>query len=130
MYTKTTNEICVTITPHFLEEETNPEMQRFVWAYHVKIENLGGVKVKLIKRKWIITDSQGIIETVEGEGVVGEQPELEPGDSYEYTSGVPLTTPSGFMTGHYYMTTEFEETIDVEIPTFSLDSPFESKSIH
>lgn len=130
MYTKTTNDIKVTVTPHFLEDETDAYQARYIWAYHIKIENLGSVKVKLLSRKWIITDSQGLVETVEGEGVLGEQPELDPGDEYEYTSGVPLTTPSGFMTGHYYMRTEFEDMIDVEIPTFSLDSPFEPHSIH
>jgi ApaG protein len=130
MYSKTTNEIRVTVTPHFLDDETNAEQMRFVWAYHVVIENLGDVKIKLLSRKWIITDAQGGVQEVVGDGVVGEQPELDPGDTYEYTSGVPLNTPSGFMTGSYFMLTEFDETIDVKIPVFSLDSPFESASIH
>jgi ApaG protein len=130
MYSKTTKGITVTVTPHFMEDETNLEQLRFVWAYHVRIENEGNEKFKLISRKWIITDAHGGVQEIVGEGIIGEQPVLEPGDSYEYTSGVPLCTPSGFMRGYYYMTNDFDETIEVEIPNFSLDSPYESTSIH
>lgn len=130
MYTKITENIQVTVTPIFLDDETNVENCHFVWAYHIKIENLSNMKVKLISRKWIITDACGAVEVVEGEGVVGLQPELESGDVFEYTSGVPLSTACGFMEGHYYMITEFDEEIIVDIPIFSLDSPYNVCSLH
>lgn len=125
MYSETTKDIMVTVTPYFLEDETSPEEYRYVWAYHVVIENQGAEKVRLLSRKWIITDANGSVREVLGEGVVGDQPELDPGDSYEYTSAVPLTTPSGFMVGTYTMITEFEEIFEVNIPCFSLDSPYD-----
>lgn len=125
MYTKVTKDIRVTVTPFFLEDETVPEEMRYVWAYHIIIENQSNERVKLLTRKWIITDSTGTVREVLGEGVVGEQPDLDPGESYEYTSGVPLATPSGFMQGIYVMISEFGETFEVEIPCFSLDSPFQ-----
>lgn len=130
MYTKTTYDITITVTPHFLEDETFPEEGRYVWAYHVRIENNSRLKVKLISRKWVILESNGRVQVVGGEGVLGVQPELEPGDFYEYTSGVPLTTPSGFMWGNFYMLTEHEETLDIEIPTFSLDCPGGQLTVH
>jgi ApaG protein len=130
MYSKTTKGIQVTVTPQFLEDESDPEQLRYVWAYHIEIVNEGPVRIKLISRRWIITDANGFKELIAGEGVVGEKPVLEPGESFEYTSGVPLTTTSGFMRGYFYMRNDFDETIEVEIPTFSLDSPYESHSVH
>ena len=102
---------------------------RYVWAYHVIIENQGTEKVKLLSRKWIITDATGDVREVLGEGVVGEQPDLDPGDHYEYTSAVPLATPCGFMKGVYVVISEFDETFEVAIPCFSLDSPFQTVTI-
>jgi ApaG protein len=113
----------VTVQPVFLEDQSSPKDHRFVWAYQVKIENRGPVTVQLKRRRWRITDSMGREQVVEGDGVVGEQPVLKPGQSFEYTSGTPLTTPSGIMVGTYYMETETGETWDVAIPAFSLDSP-------
>jgi ApaG protein len=123
MYSHTTRAITVTVQPIYLEDQSSPEESRFVWAYHVKIENNGGTTVQLRTRYWRITDSLGRVQEVRGAGVIGEQPVLKPGDSFEYTSGTPLSTPSGFMVGTYQMQTEGGERFDVEVPAFSLDSP-------
>ena len=124
MYRETTAGITVTVKPYYLEDQSEPEEQRFVWAYHVRIENNGERTVQLRNRYWRITDSRGRIQEVRGAGVVGEQPVLRPGDSFEYTSGTPLPTPSGIMGGTYQMeASETGERFDVTIPSFSLDSP-------
>jgi ApaG protein len=111
------------VEPIWLEEHSSPEENRFVWAYRVQIENLGGETVQLKTRHWIITDARGQVEHVRGPGVVGKQPRLAPGEAFEYTSGCPLSTPSGFMGGTYRMVTADGETFDIDVPTFSLDSP-------
>jgi len=124
MYRETTADITVTVKPYYLEDQSAPDEQRFVWAYHVRIENNGRRTVQLRNRYWRITDSRGRIQEVRGAGVVGEQPVLRPGDSFEYTSGTPLPTPSGIMGGSYQMeASETGERFDVTIPSFSLDSP-------
>jgi ApaG protein len=123
MYTETTHDITVTVRPTFLEEQSSPRDAHFVWAYRVRIENHGDETVQLLRRHWRITDSMGRVQEVKGAGVVGEQPVLQPGGSYEYTSGTPLTTPSGFMVGSYQMETTGGEKLDIAIPAFSLDSP-------
>jgi ApaG protein len=123
MYSKMTRSIVVSVKPTFLEDQSSPRDHRFVWAYQVTIENKGQITVQLKRRRWQITDSLGRKQVVEGDGVVGEQPVLKPGESFEYTSGTPLPTPSGIMVGSYYMETETGETWDVAIPAFSLDSP-------
>jgi ApaG protein len=124
-YTATTRQIRVAVEPIWLEEHSSPAENRFVWAYQVRIENQGAVTVQLKTRHWVITDARGHVEHVRGPGVVGKQPLLGPGESFEYTSGCPLTTPSGFMGGTYRMVTSDGETFDVVVPTFSLDSPHE-----
>lgn len=129
-YSQTTQAITVTVEPFFLEEQSTPEENHYVWAYHVQIENGGRNTVQLVNRHWRIMDSTGNVQDVRGEGVVGEQPVLQPGKSFEYTSGTPLPTPSGFMAGTYQMEDEVGERFDVEIPPFSLDSPFEATRIH
>jgi len=124
MYRETTEGITITVKPYYLEDQSEPDEQRFVWAYHVRIENNGQRTVQLRNRYWRITDSRGRIQEVRGAGVVGEQPVLRPGDSFEYTSGTPLPTPSGIMGGTYQMeASETGERFDVTIPSFSLDSP-------
>ncbi len=123
MYSSTTHDIRVTVQPVFLEEQSSPDDHQFVWAYQVRIENLGDRTVRLRNRYWSITDAEGRTQEVRGTGVVGEQPLLRPGDSFEYTSGCPLTTPSGVMVGSYEMEAETGERIEVAIPAFSLDSP-------
>ena len=113
----------MTVSPTYLEDQSAPEDNQFVWAYHVVIENRGPETVQLQSRHWRITNARGEVSEVRGPGVVGEQPRLEPGDAFDYTSGVPLTTPSGIMTGSYRMQTQHGENFDIEIPAFSLDSP-------
>ena len=125
MYQETTNAISVTVKPVYLEDQSSPEDSHYVWAYWVKIENQGGETVQLRNRYWRITDSQGQVQEVRGAGVVGEQPVLKPGESFEYTSGTPLSTPSGIMLGTYQMQSNDGATFDVTIPAFSLDSPYE-----
>lgn len=123
MYSETTNSILVTVKPVYLDDQSSPREHRFIWAYHVRIENKGPVTVQLRRRHWRITDSLGRTQEVRGDGVVGEQPILHPGESFEYTSGTPLTTPSGIMVGTYQMETEAGQAFDIAIPAFSLDSP-------
>ncbi len=124
-YSATTREICVTVSPAYLPEQSAPEDSQFFWAYHLTIENHGRETVQLRRRHWRITNARGELQEVRGAGVVGEQPRLEPGDAFEYTSGTPLTTPSGIMSGSYQMENERGESFDIEIPAFSLDSPYQ-----
>jgi ApaG protein len=123
MYSHTSQDIRITVEPYYLDDQSSPSDDHYVWAYHVKIENIGEATVQLINRYWRITDANGQIQEVRGSGVVGEQPVLDPGESFEYTSGTPLGTPSGIMVGTYEMETQNGERFDVEIPAFSLDSP-------
>jgi ApaG protein len=123
MYRARTRDIDVAVEPYYLEEQSNPEESRYVWGYRIVIENHSTLTVQLVHRYWHITDQNGIVDEVDGQGVVGEQPRLKPGDSYEYSSGCPLDTPSGLMFGHYDMQTDEGETFEVTIPAFSLDSP-------
>lgn len=123
MYKQTTRSITVSVKPFFLEDQSAPDEGRFVWAYHVRIENEGPETVQLRNRYWRITDSLGRVQEVRGAGVVGEQPVLHPGESFEYTSGTPLPTPSGIMVGTYQMESDKGERFDVAVPPFSLDSP-------
>lgn len=125
MYSATTREIKITVKTAYLEEQSAPTDSHFVWAYHIRIENLGRETVQLVSRYWRITDAKGEVHEVRGPGVVGEQPTLEPGDTFEYTSGTPLSTPSGIMTGKYQMENERGEKFDVQVPAFSLDSPYQ-----
>ena len=130
MYRAVTRNIEVTVTPRFLSDRSAPEKGHFFWAYTIEISNNGGETVQLKTRYWQITDGQGRVQEVRGAGVVGEEPVLSPGESFEYTSGVPLPTPSGFMTGSYGMVTETGEPFDIEIPAFSLDMPQQGRTIN
>ena len=123
MYHETTESISVTVKPLYLEDQSSPIENHFVWAYQVVIENTGANTVQLLNRHWRITDSMGRHQEVRGAGVVGEQPTLAPGESFEYTSGTPLTTPSGIMVGTYEMESADGRRFSVAIPAFSLDSP-------
>ena len=127
---RATREISVTVSPTYLEDQSVPENSHFVWAYHVVIENRGPETVQLRSRHWRITNGRGEVREVRGPGVVGEQPRLEPGDSFEYTSAATLTTPSGIMSGSYQMENENGESFDVEIPPFSLDSPHQPVNLN
>jgi ApaG protein len=126
MYCETTRSITITVRPVYLEQHSSPDDDHYVWAYHVRIENQGGETVQLRRRHWRITDGLGRLQEVRGPGVVGEQPVLAPGQSYEYTSATPLSTPSGIMVGTYEMDTPQGESFAVAIPAFSLDSPHQS----
>ena len=130
MYSEITKSIRVTVVPAFLDEHSSPEDDKYVWAYEVKIENLGEETVQLINRYWSITNSLGQTQTVRGPGVVGEQPILKPGEYFEYTSGTPLSTPSGLMMGTYQMENNYGKLFDVSIPAFSLDSPHQSIKVN
>ena len=129
-YTETTRAIVVSVRPVYLEDESAPEDDRHVWAYHVHVENRSRDRVQLINRYWRITDALGQVQEVRGVGVVGEQPVLEPGEAFAYTSGVPLSTPSGIMVGCYEMEGREGVRFKVAIPAFSLDSPFENARVH
>lgn len=123
-YSQTTRGIRVSVTPAFLDQRSRPEAREFFWSYTVRIENAGPTQVQLLKRTWHVTDASGRTQCVHGVGVVGEQPVLGPGESFEYTSGTPLSTPTGFMRGLYHMVeTGTGAQFDVVIPAFSLDSP-------
>lgn len=130
VYALTTRSIRVSVEPEYLDDQSEPDEHRFVWAYHVRIENQGTQTVQLLSRYWHITDELGHIQEVAGDGVIGEQPVLEPGDSFEYTSGTPLGTASGIMQGHYVMESDTGETFEVSIPAFSLDSPYQGRMLH
>jgi ApaG protein len=122
-YLATTRGIAVSVEPTYLEANSSPGQSQYVWAYRVTIENQGQETVQLLTRHWMITNARGELNEVKGPGVVGEQPVLRPGESFEYTSGAPLNTPWGMMGGSYQMESESGERFDIEIPTFSLDSP-------
>jgi len=130
MYSKTTNGVTVSVQPYFLDEQSSPNENHYVWAYKVNIQNHSQDTVKLNHRNWIIIDGNGKILQVHGEGVVGEFPVLKPGEAFEYTSGTPLNTTSGIMQGFYSMVSNNGSVLKIDIPTFSLDSPYSQKKIH
>ena len=130
-YTAVTRGIEVRVQPHFLADESDPDANNWFWAYTVRISNAGPVTVQVLRRTWRIINAQGRTQTVSGDGVIGEQPVLEPGEAFEYTSGTPLDTSSGIMAGSYHMAeTVSGETFDAEIPTFSLDSTDRPPQVH
>lgn len=127
-YEAETEGVIVRVSPQFLDDESSPEDNRFMWAYTVEIENRGSRRLKLITRYWHIADSEGRVQEVRGRGVVGQTPVLEPGDTFEYTSGAPLAAPSGLMSGSYCLADDDGETLDAKIPLFALDSPYDRRS--
>ncbi|HAQ34432.1 MAG: Co2+/Mg2+ efflux protein ApaG [Maricaulis sp.] len=130
MYECETEGVMIRVEPDFLDDESDPDEGRYVWAYTIEIENRGERTLQLIAREWEITDSQGRIEIVRGDGVVGEQPVLRPGETFRYTSGAPLATSSGFMCGNYQMRREDGTRFDARIPAFSLDTPYDRSALH
>jgi len=130
MYQAVTRNIAVTVSPRFMPERSSSEESRYFWAYTIEIRNRGDTTVQLKTRRWVITDGTGQTHEVGGAGVVGEEPVLEHGAAFEYTTGVPLPTPSGFMAGTYGMVTLDGERFDIEIPAFSLDSPHAKRTIN
>lgn len=126
-YTALTRDIRVDVEPTFLPDRSTPDRQHYLWAYRVRIENLGAETVQLRTRHWRITDANGLTQDVQGPGVVGEEPVIAPGQAFEYVSAAPLATPSGIMRGSYGMETATGESFDAQIPAFSLDSPHERR---
>jgi ApaG protein len=123
MYEAVTHRVKVTVEPTFDPERSDPDQRRYFWRYSIEIANLGDKAVTLMERHWRITDADGRQQEVRGPGVVGEQPTIQPGESFRYASGCPLTTPSGLMVGEYVMVDPDGGSFKVSIPAFSLDSP-------
>jgi ApaG protein len=130
MYRAMTQGIEVTVVPEFLAERSAPADSQYFWAYTVEIVNHSEFEVELKTRHWIITDGHGRVQEVRGDGVVGQQPRLAPGESFRYTSGCPLTTPEGTMEGSYGMLDELGRPFDVAIPLFALNSPLVKRTLH
>jgi ApaG protein len=122
-YVAETRGVIVRVAVSFLPEQSEPERGRWFWAYHIRLENAGPQAVQLLTRHWIITDGRGARHSVEGEGVIGEQPLIGPGESFDYVSGCPLSTSTGSMLGSYHMMGEDGSGFDVEIPKFALIAP-------
>lgn len=130
MYERVTKGITVSVRSDYLEKQSDPADDLYVFSYTVRIQNGSRKSVRLKTRHWLITNARGLTEEVRGVGVVGEQPVIKPGEGFEYTSGAPLSTPSGMMVGRYGMESAEGEIFDVDIPAFSLDSPHERRKIH
>lgn len=128
-YVAITNDIQITVWPEFIDSKSSIVGDLFIWAYHVRIDNQSSEPIKLINRYWRIIDEKGLIQEVNGEGVIGEQPLIAPNGFYQYSSGVHLRYSSGIMNGKYQMEKN-NELIDVKIPTFSLDVPNNQRVIN
>ncbi len=122
-YARETRGFIVRVAVNYMAEQSDPAASRWFWAYHIRIENAGPMTGQLLARHWEITDARGAKGIVDGEGVVGDQPVIKPGQSYDYVSGCPLTTATGTMVGHYKMIGEDGSYFDVEIPLFELTAP-------
>ena len=129
-FEKTTNDIRVLVTPMFMDEESNPDKHFYLWAYQVRIENLSPAPIKIFDRQWKVIDAHGTTKNISGAGMFKDQPSLKPGDSFEYTNTIPLGTTSGFMLGKYALEKAKGTFIDIDIPIFSLDSPYESQLLN
>ena len=130
MFKATTHGITVNVLPVFIDERSDPQSSQYFWAYRISIENQSGQTVQLLSRYWHITDGIGRVEEVQGDGVVGEQPVLADGETYTYTSGCPLQTPSGIMVGKYTMVDSAGKTFEIDVPAFPLDLPDHTPSIN
>jgi len=117
------NKIDIKVRPTYIADQSDPVNNHYVFSYTVTIHNNGSDAAKLLTRHWIITDGDGLIQEVKGEGVVGEQPHLKPGEGFQYTSGTFMNTPFGTMHGSYQMITDAGEKFDAEIPSFQLSAP-------
>ena len=122
-YAETTRGITVRVSVSYLPEQSEPERGRWFWAYHIRLENEGEMTVQLLTRHWTIADGRGALYRREGKGVVGEEPVIRPGSAYDYVSGCPLSTPTGWMEGSYQMLDSAGGTIEVRIPRFALQAP-------
>lgn len=122
-HSATTADITVRVSVSYLPEQSEPNKGRWFWAYHIRIENEGEARVKLVSREWVIRDGRGNRHEVSGEGVVGEKPVIEPGQAFDYVSGCPLATPTGSMEGRYHMVASDGSSFAVDIPRFPLVAP-------
>lgn len=122
-----TRGLIVRVAVSYLPEQSQPGSERWFWAYHIRIENEGEMAAQLMTRRWVIIDGRGARHIVEGEGVIGEQPIIEPGEAYDYVSGCPLTTPDGSMQGSYQMLGEDGSLFDIGIPKFALTAPVDAR---
>ena len=129
-FEQTTDGVRIEATPVYLEDQSIPDAGKYVWAYQIRMQNIGDIAVQLLTRRWRITDAMGRVHEVIGDGVVGDRPVLKPGEHYEYSSGTPLATPSGFMTGIFQMIDERGRRFAVNVPTFSLDRPSGRNMLH
>ena len=129
-YERVTRGIRVAVEPSYLDDQSDPDEDQFLWSYTVTIENKGEESVQLLARYWHITDAEGHVQEVHGPGVVGAQPVIAPGQSFQYTSGCPLQTASGHMVGRYHMKSASGEAFEAEIPPFLLESPHERRQLH
>jgi ApaG protein len=127
-YEAETEGLIVRVTPAFIDEESSPAEGRYLWAYHVEIENRGQRTLQLLTRHWHITDREGRVQEVKGAGVVGQTPVLRPGARFEYTSGCPLNSPSGMMQGTYHLEDDQGGVLEARIPLFTLDSPYDRRA--
>ena len=127
-FAETTRGITVRVSVSFLPEQSDPAKGRWFWAYHIRVENEGQMAAQLMRRRWEITDGRGAKSVVEGDGVVGDQPVVMPGGSYDYVSGCPLSTPSGHMVGSFGMIAEDGSGFDVAIPKFLLNAPITART--
>jgi ApaG protein len=130
IYQEQTDGVVVAVSPEYLDDHSDPDESRYVWAYHVRIENRGAQPVQLLYRHWSIADGLGGTHDVIGDGVVGDQPILVPGESFTYSSGTPLATSTGFMSGRFHMIWADGQRFDVEVPAFSLDGPQHLSVVH
>ena len=130
MFERPTHGIRVAVKPAYLDDQSDPDDGQYLWSYTVTIETRGSETVQLMSRYWHITDGDGRVQEVRGPGVVGAQPVLAPGQVFQYTSGCPLPTSSGFMTGRYQMRSASGEAFEAEIPAFILESPYERRQVH
>ena len=129
-YMETTNYISVSVSPEYLHQQSEPSDNRFTWAYHVHIENLGKTTTQVLARHWKITDIKGQSHEIVGDGLVGKQPILKPGEIFQYSSGTPLSTSSGFMSGSFLLVSEGGKLFNAVVPSFSLDGPLPNRSLH
>lgn len=125
LFEQRTGDIVVRVEPEYLAEQSSPSDGRFIWAYTVEIDNQSADDLRVTGRYWHIADSRGQVQEVRGQGVIGEKPVVKAGEQFRYTSGAPLSAPSGMMSGSYRVQPESGEAYDVDIPVFVLDSPFE-----
>ena len=129
-YRETTNNISVAVSPEYLHQQSEPSDNHFIWAYHVQIENTGNTIIQVLARHWKITDIRGQSHGIVGDGLVGKQPVLKPSEVFHYSSGTPLSTPSGFMSGSFLLISEGGELFNATVPSFSLDSPLPNRPLH